>query len=109
MKTGGRRKGTPNKATAKREAEIAASGLTPLEFMLGVMRDEKETRDVRLDAAKSAAPYVHPKLASVNHRGQIGVYDLTKATDEQLDQIEAILGALADTGGDQGREGEAGG
>ena len=37
-KTGGRKKGTPNKITAAREANIAASGLTPLDFMLGVMR-----------------------------------------------------------------------
>jgi hypothetical protein len=37
---GGRQKGTPNKITAKREAEIAASRLTPLEYMLGIVRAE---------------------------------------------------------------------
>lgn len=37
-KTGGRRKGTPNKTTTAREAEIAASGATPLEVMLSNMR-----------------------------------------------------------------------
>ena len=37
-KTGGRQKGTPNKATAERQAEIAASGLTPLDFLLNIMR-----------------------------------------------------------------------
>ena len=66
-KTGGRRKGTPNKATATRQAEIAASGLTPLDYMLSVMRDEQADKVARLDAAKAAAPYVHPKLASVDH------------------------------------------
>lgn len=70
LKTGGgSRKGRPNKATAARESAIAASGLTPLEYMLGVMRDEQATRDVRLDAAAKAAPYVHPKLASIVHKG----------------------------------------
>lgn len=64
-KTGGRTKGTPNKASAKREAEIAKSGLTPLQFMLQVMRDDTRPDDMRLEAAKSAAPYVHPKLAQV--------------------------------------------
>lgn len=41
-KTGGRQKGTPNKATsaASINAEIAASGELPLEYMLRVMRDE---------------------------------------------------------------------
>lgn len=64
-KTGGRRKGTRNKATAKREAEIVASGLTPLDYLLAVMRDETRDERERLDAAKAAAPYVHPKLAAV--------------------------------------------
>jgi hypothetical protein len=65
-KTGGRRKGTPNKATAERQEEIAASGLTPLEFMLTEMRNEDNPKDVRMEAAKAAAPYVHPKLSSVD-------------------------------------------
>jgi len=42
--------------------EIAASGLTPLEFMLSVMRDEQADTATRLDAAVKAAPYVHPRL-----------------------------------------------
>jgi hypothetical protein len=41
-KTGGRTKGTPNKATAAKAEEIAASGETPLDYMLRVMRDPKE-------------------------------------------------------------------
>ena len=66
-KTGGRKKGTPNKATAVRQAEIAASGPTPLDFMLEVMRNEENDLATRLVAAVRAAPYVHPKLASVDH------------------------------------------
>ena len=63
-KTGGRKKGIPNKTTAARQAEITASGLTPLDFMLEVMRDEENDLATRLDAAVKAAPYVHPRLAS---------------------------------------------
>lgn len=63
---GGRAKGTPNKATAAKAAEIAASGLTPLDFMLKVMRDEGEDMDRRCDMAKAAGPYVHAKLSSVD-------------------------------------------
>jgi len=66
-KTGGRTKGTPNRATAARQADIAASGLTPLEFILSVMRDEQADTATRLDAAVEAAPYVHPKLAAIDH------------------------------------------
>jgi len=36
------------------------------------------------------------------HSGSIGSYDLTKVTDDDLDRLEAILGPLADTGGDPG-------
>lgn len=69
---GGSRKGCPNKATAAKAAEIAASGKTPLEFLLDVMRDETRDFEFRLDAAKSAAPYVHPKLAAMELTGADG-------------------------------------
>jgi hypothetical protein len=68
-KTGGRARGTPNRATAAKAAEVAASGLTPLDFMLAVLRDEERAFDARMDAAKSAAPYVHPKRAPVDRDG----------------------------------------
>ena len=64
-------KGTPNKATAKREAVIAASGLTPLDFLLQEMRKVENEPSVRIDAAKAAAPYVHPKLSSVDINGSL--------------------------------------
>ena len=62
-KTGGRQKGTPNKASAAREAEVEASGLTPLAYMLAVLRDEEASTEDRRWAASHAAPYVHPRLA----------------------------------------------
>lgn len=40
--------------------------------MLSVMRDESRPVDMRLDAANKAAPYVHPKLASIEHTGKDG-------------------------------------
>lgn len=57
-------------------------GLTPLEYMLQVMRtepsdalDEKgllQAMTLRFEAAKAAAPYMHPKLASIEHTGKDG-------------------------------------
>ena len=52
-------------SAAERLAAIEASGATPLDYMLQVMRDESVEPAKRLDAAKAAAPYVHPRLASV--------------------------------------------
>ena len=44
-------------------AAIEASGLTPLDYMLSVLRDEKADARRRDDMAKAAAPYVHPRMA----------------------------------------------
>jgi hypothetical protein len=66
----GRPKGAPNKANAERQAAIVASGLAPLDYLLSVLRDESADPHERMEAAKSAAPYVHPRLASIEHAGK---------------------------------------
>lgn len=68
----GRKPGSPNKATAAREKAIRESGLTPLDYMLKLMRNSKLDLDARLEAAKAAAPYVHPKLNSIEFTGPEG-------------------------------------
>lgn len=82
-KTGGRTKGVPNKATAAKAEAVAASGLTPLDYMLAVMRDETIASDRRDDMAKASAPYVHPKLAAVEHSGSV-----TLNHENALDELE---------------------
>lgn len=74
-RTGGRQKGTPNKVTLERESVIAASGLTPLDYMLSVLRAEETSPEDRKWAAQSAAPYVHPRLSSIeaNLKGEVTV------------------------------------
>lgn len=72
QRRGGRTKGIPNKASAAKAAEVAASGLTPLDYMLSVMRDELADKDRRDDMAKAAAPYVHNRLAAIEHSGPDG-------------------------------------
>lgn len=71
-KTGGRQKGTPNKATATKAAAVEASGLTPLDYMLQLMRDESKPDSLRASMARDAAPYVHPRLAAIEHSGKDG-------------------------------------
>lgn len=43
------------------------------------------------------------------HSGAIGTYNLKDLSDDDLDQLERILGPLADAGGDPGGAGEEGG
>lgn len=93
QKTGGRAKGTPNKASVAKAEAVAASGLTPLDYMLSIMRDEAKMPDVRLDAAKAAAPYVHPKLAAVEHSGPGGgPIEVANISDADLAAIIASGG-----------------
>jgi hypothetical protein len=47
----------------------------PLDYMLGVLRDETEDKGRRDEMAKAAAPYVHPRLASTTTKlsGEIDI------------------------------------
>ncbi len=107
----GRPKGSRNKASAKREAEVEASGLTPLAYMLAVLRDEEASREERMWAAKAAAPYVHPRLAHQQFAGADGgaiVVQIVRFTDveeEAADEAQRADGAngAADSSGAPGQ------
>jgi hypothetical protein len=62
---GGRQRGTPNKKTVLRNAAIAAAAsnpdISPLDFLLGVMRDPNMSSELRIKVAQVAAPLVHAK------------------------------------------------
>ena len=71
-----RTKGSLNKRTrmalhSLKTGELMGKGLTPVELMLDVMRDCEKPLELRLDAAKSVAPYVHPRLNSTEITGTI--------------------------------------
>ena len=82
----GRKRG-PNKVTLKRRtiAEAALeNGLTPLDYMLNTLRDEAQDAKVRREMAAAAAPYVHPRLAAIEHSGGLDVA-VSKYSDAELD------------------------
>jgi hypothetical protein len=97
-KSGGRKKGTPNKRTTEFAKSLAASGRDPVEFMLTVMTDEGQPLDMRMDAAKAAAPYVRArmmalqKIALTDPDG-IAPYDPGAVTDER--RIELLMALIA--------------
>jgi hypothetical protein len=93
-KTGGRKKGVRNKRTRVLVAEVEASGVTPLEFMLSVMRSPRVKMATRFDAARQAAPYVHAKLAAIEHSGpDSGPVKIIDITD--LDRAKALMALMA--------------
>jgi hypothetical protein len=109
----GRKVGIPNKASVERQKKVAATGQTPLEYMLKVMRDGKASDQRRDDMAKAAAPYVHPKLASMQHTGPKGgpiqtidVAKLKGMSNEELDLLERALVQIGLVDGDQSGEGD---
>lgn len=64
----GRKKGGHNRLTEEAVAK-ANAGLSPLDYLLSVVRDEEAEDTRRIDAAKAAAPYVHAKLQPVDKDG----------------------------------------
>jgi hypothetical protein len=65
-KTGGRQKGGLNKITRLRlDAEAAAAraeSLTPLQFLMDIVRDTELPTPLRVDAARACLPYVHTRI-----------------------------------------------
>lgn len=86
----GRKKGSATAKTREIADRAAAEGVTPLEFMLQVMRDVTAERSERLDMAKSAAPYIHPRLSAVEAK-----VDATFA--ERVEEIRRVIVDPADS------------
>lgn len=65
----GRKPGSANVKTREIADRAAAEGLTPLEYLLSVMRDQANNPARRDEAAKAAAPYIHPRLTATSVTG----------------------------------------
>lgn len=110
---GGSRKGIPNRKTAEKIAAIESSGITPLDYMLSVLRDpippELKAKlaepgitlemvkaitafmDRRMDAAKAAAPYVHPRLATSEVKMTV---DFVKDMQQAQQRVRAAIAKI---------------
>ncbi len=63
----GRRLGSQNIVSQELREQILREGPSPLEYLVEVMRDVTQDTSIRMDAAKAVAPFIHPKLQSVEH------------------------------------------
>lgn len=71
-----------------------SEGITPLEVMLNAMRGAWEagkTAEAH-EFAKDAAPYIHPRLAAVDHSGSMSITTQEQAMDE-IEQAASQLEA----------------
>ena len=92
----GRKAGAVTTRTREIADKALSEGISPLDYMLQMLRDTNETQANRMWAAEKAAPYVHPKLAAVEHSGEVEhKHSLTDMTDEQLAAIASGGGARA--------------
>jgi hypothetical protein len=85
-KTGGRKRGSRNKRARELIERVEATGITPLEYMLSVLRDETAPPERRDEMAKAAAPFVHPRLQTTKVQGDkdYPLFDLSKLSDNEL-------------------------
>ena len=65
----GRKPGSLNRRSKEAAEQAKREGITPLDYMLKIMRDESSDLDRRDDMAKACAPYIHPRLQSTTVKG----------------------------------------
>jgi hypothetical protein len=109
----GRPPGAKNKRTREREIALAQAADKLREtmgdtfdgdahaLMTMLYQNQSLPLELRLDAAKAAAPYERPKLSSVEHKKP--PIDVSKLTDDELDQLRELYRRAGATGtGDAG-------
>lgn len=57
--------------TPRKTRKTEAATLSPLDYMLQVLRDPEASPAERKWAAEKAAPYIHPRLQTVEHGGEV--------------------------------------
>jgi hypothetical protein len=103
----GRKPGGRNIKTAEIATKVALSGLTPLEVMVEAMLElhAKGDKVAAATIAKDAAPYVHPRLTSV----ELDAHVRRDPIDLTMDELLAIAATgRADGGGPDASAEDAG-
>ena len=90
----GRQKGSRNKITEATLA-MARSGESPLGLMLRVSNDEEANMALRLNAARWAAPYVHPKPYPEMPRAKFSLPEAISSVEGLLEANVGILRAVS--------------
>src|SRR6202048_1300731 len=81
---GGRQRGTPNKKTALRDSALAAAAtnpdISPLDYLLGIVRDANASSELRFKVAQATLPFVHAKPGSARPGDPAGTAKLIDGT-----------------------------
>lgn len=90
----GRKPGSLNRRTVELLDRALSEGLSPVEFMLNMMRDKDAKPDDRAWAAEKAAPYVHPRPAPIQRPISIDLpaIDTADAIPAAISSVLAAVG-----------------
>src|SRR5499427_6549415 len=94
----GRKPGSASQKTREIANQAATDGLTPLEYMLAVLRDDTADPDRRDRMAVAAAPYIHARLAAIETKVEtVGQIEAKITFEERRRQaVEAVRAAFAE-------------
>jgi hypothetical protein len=68
----GRPKGSFSKASKKQVEEVCGDGKqSPLEYLASIYQNPSEETKLRVEAARSAAPYVHSRLSTTEVKAAV--------------------------------------
>ena len=81
----GRPPGARNIRSEETARQIQESGLTPLQFLMDIVRDDDAPRKERIECARAAAPFCHAKLSSIDME-----LNTTKRSIEDYEPAELI-------------------
>ena len=129
VKKGGRPLGSMNRLAREAREKAAETGKLPHEILLDIARGEPQTRklihpitgkvlienmepcsmEMRLDAAKAAAPYYAPKISTVEVIQGVGDEDLNSIIARAAAEAGVSLGFDGEGEEGEGEEGEGGG
>ena len=92
----GRKAGSLSRQNAEVIAKAMAEGLTPVEYLLGIMRNEEADEKRRDWAAEKVAPYLHARPSPLDRTVRLECLPST-STIEGIDQaLDRIISAIAD-------------
>lgn len=100
----GRKKGSVDKwktmtDEARRQLADKKGGITPLQFLLSVLRNPNASLKWKLKCAQVAAPYMHRKMPIAIEGGNtpltfLDAAAMSKLTTKELDVLYAVLGKI---------------
>ncbi len=95
----GRKPGAATKFNQAAREKAAEGGIMPLDYMLSVLRDENQPREVRMDAAKASAPFTHARLESIKHSGDPAnpLQTVTRIERTIIDPIQDVADSDAES------------